>query len=344
MQSTAPDPFLEQVLVVAEVAQSHEGSVGMAHAYIDSVADAGAGAIKFQTHIAAAESTLDEPWRVPFSRQDASRYDYWRRMEFTPSEWAGLADHARERDILFMSSPFSDEAVRLLDQLDVDIWKVASGEVGHTELVSQMLATGRPIIFSSGLSDLQELDAAVELARSADVPFAVLQCTTAYPCPPERVGLNQIEELAQRYGCPVGLSDHSATIYPGIAAVALGARVLEVHVTFSRAMFGPDVPASLTFEELAELVAGVRFVETALANPIDRTDVPGRDDLRALFTRSIGLRRDLPAGTILTTDDIVMKKPGSGIAPSERDEIVGRRLRCDASADRLLTFDDLEEK
>lgn len=343
MEPNESDPFSDRVLIVAEVAQSHDGSVGMAHAFVDSAADAGADAVKFQTHIAAAESTRDEPWRVPFSRQDASRYDYWRRMEFSPAQWQELAEHARERGLIFMSSPFSSEAIRLLDDIEVGIWKVASGEVGHRALIEEVVVTGRPIIFSSGLSDLDELDDAIEIARSAGVAFAVLQCTTAYPCPPERVGLNQIQGLSERYLCPVGLSDHSATIFPGLAAVTLGARVLEVHVTFSRAMFGPDVPASLTFDELAQLVEGVRFLEVALANPIDRSAVTGREEMRKLFTRSVALTRDLPAGSCLRREDLTLKKPGSGIPPSELDNLVGRRLRHDAMADRLITFADLED-
>lgn len=343
LEPEASCPFGDGVLIIAEVAQTHDGSLGQAHAFIDAAADSGADAIKFQTHIAAAESTRDEPWRVPFSRQDASRYDYWQRMEFTADQWAGLAEHARERDVLFVSSPFSAEAVRLLDDVGVDIFKVASGEVGHVALLEDIIATGRPVIFSSGLSDFAELDTAVKMASKAGVPHAVLQCTTAYPCPPERVGLNQIQVLADRFDCPVGLSDHSGTIFPGLASVALGAAIIEIHVTFSRAMFGPDVPASITFEQMKKLVEGIRFLEVALANPVDRVNVPGREELRGLFTRSVALRHDLPAGTVLSREDLTLKKPGSGIPPDDLDGLVGRRLRRATAADRLLTSSDLED-
>lgn len=344
MMESSPHVFSGPVLVVAEVSQSHDGSLGAAHAYIDGAADAGAGAIKFQTHIAAAESTRDEPWRVPFSRQDESRYDYWRRMEFTQAQWQGLVDHADEREIGFITSPFSRAAVEMLEPFNIAMWKVASGEVGHSELLAELVATGRPVILSSGLSDLDELDAAVTIMREGGVDHAVLQCTTAYPCPPERIGLNQISVLAARYGCPVGLSDHSATIYPGLAAVALGARVIEVHVTFSRSSFGPDVPASLTFEELAQLTEGVRFLEVVAANPVDRDDVGDRAELRSLFTRSLAVHHDLPAGSVLTEKDLVLKKPGSGMPPAEAGEVVGRRLRVAVSAERLLRPEDLEPR
>jgi len=236
-------------LIVAEVAQSHDGSLGFAHAFIDAIANAGADAVKFQTHIAAAESTPAEPWRVKFSPQDATRYDYWRRMEFAEEQWRGLKRHAEDRGLIFLSSPFSAEAVELLERIGMVAWKVASGEVSNAPLLERLLATGRPILLSSGMSPLAELDATVARAQAVPVPIAVLQCTTAYPCPPERIGLNLLPIFRDRYGCPVGLSDHSGTIFAGLAAATLGCDVLEVHVTLSREMFGPDVPASVTTTE-----------------------------------------------------------------------------------------------
>jgi N-acetylneuraminate synthase len=330
-------------LTVAEISQTHDGSLGQAHAFIDAVARTGADAVKFQTHIAAAESTPAEPWRIPFSRQDASRYDYWRRMEFTEEQWAGLADHAREVGLAFLSSAFSEAAIELLEGLDLRAWKVASGEVGNLPLLRRMAKGGAPVLLSSGMSALDELDAAVETVRAAGAPVAVLQCATAYPCPPEQVGLNVIGELRERYGCWVGLSDHSATIFPSIAAATLRADVVEVHVTMSREMFGPDVPASVTTAELAELVRGVRFVEQALANPVDKDQVAAAmAPMRELFTRSVVAAVDIPAGTRLAETDLIAKKPGTGIPAARIPELVGRVTRRAIAADTLLTDDDLE--
>lgn len=224
--------------VIAEVAQAHDGSLGAAHAYIDLAARAGADAIKFQTHIAAAESTPGEPFRVKFSPQDETRYQYWKRMEFTEPQWRGLVAHAREKQLVFLSSAFSPDAVDLLERLEIPAWKVASGEVSNLPLLERMARTQKPVLLSSGLSSWAELDAAVRTVQTAGAPVAVLQCTTAYPCPPERWGLNVITELRDRYACPVGLSDHSAAIHAGLAAVALGADLLEVHVTFSATASG----------------------------------------------------------------------------------------------------------
>jgi N-acetylneuraminate synthase len=330
-------------LIIAEVGLAHDGSLGYAHAFIDAIARGGADAVKFQTHIAEAESTPAEPFRVTFSRQDATRFDYWKRIAFTEEQWRGLAEHARERGLLFLSSPFSREAVELLERLDMAMWKVGSGEVSNLPLLDRMIATGRPILLSSGMSAVAELDRAVERVRRVGLPLAVLQCTTAYPCPPERVGLNMLPFFRDRFGGFVGLSDHSGTIYPGIAAATLGADVIEVHVTMSRGMFGPDVPASLTIEELRQLVDGVRFVERMRANPVDK-DAVARDmaPLRDIFTKSLVARTPLAAGTVLTQAHLAEKKPGTGIPAARLAEVVGRRLRRGLQPDEQLCADDVD--
>jgi N-acetylneuraminate synthase len=264
-------------------------------------------------------------------------------MEFSESQWRGLKQHAEDRGLLFLSSPFSDAAVGLLERIGVAAWKIASGEVSNAPLLARVLATGRPIVLSSGMSALAELDAAVGRAQAAGVPVAVLQCTTAYPCPPERIGLNLLPVFRERYGCPVGLSDHSGTIYAGLAAAAIGCDVLEVHVTLSREMFGPDVPASVTTVELRHLVEGVRFVERMRASPVDKDAIAENvAAMRQLFTKSVVARIDLAAGTVLRPEHLSFKKPGTGI-PSERVEsVLGRPLRRAVARDQLLTWEDLD--
>jgi N-acetylneuraminate synthase len=332
-----------RAVIVGEVAQSHDGSLGLAHAFIDAIASAGADAVKFQTHIAAAESTPAEPWRTRFSLQDASRYDYWRRMEFSEAEWAGLRRHADEKKLLFLSSPFSMDAVDLLERVGVAAWKIPSGELGSTPMLRRVAASGLPVLLSSGMSPLAELDAAVALVREYGCTPTVLQCTTAYPCPPERVGLNLIPVFRERYGCPVGLSDHSGTIFPGLAAAMFGIAVLEVHVALSRDMFGPDVPASVTTSELKQLVDGVRFIEAMQANPVNKDTAAAEfSTIRTIFTKSVSLRRPLPRGTVLSLEDLTAKKPGTGIPASRLTELPGRRLRRDVSSDEVLSESDLE--
>ena len=329
--------------IIGEVAQAHDGSLGMAHAFIDAIAAAGADAVKFQTHIAAAESTPAEPWRKRFSPQDDTRYEYWKRMEFTEEQWFGLKRHADEKGLLFLSSPFSMEAVALLERLGVAGWKVASGEVTNTLMLDAMAETGRPVMLSTGMSDLPEIDAAVERVRRRPVPLGIMQCSSFYPTPPEAVGLNLIPLFRERYGCAVGLSDHSATIYPGLAATTLGAQLLEVHVTLSREMFGPDVIASVTTAELARLVEGIRFIERMRAAPLDKGATAAQmRDMRAIFMKSVVAARDLPAGAVLSREDLALKKPGGGLPAEKLETLIGRVLRRPVPGDAQIGEPDLE--
>jgi N,N'-diacetyllegionaminate synthase len=331
-------------LIIGEVAQAHDGSLGMAHAYIDAIADAGADAVKFQTHLAEAESTLLEPWRIKFSLQDDTRYEYWKRMEFTEKQWIGLKQHAEDKGLIFLSSPFSIEAVELLVRVGVSAWKIASGEAGSLFMFDRIISTGNPILLSTGMSPLAEIDAAVERIKSHGVDYILLQCTSAYPCPPEKIGLNLLNFFRERYGCPVGLSDHSGTIYPGLAAVVLGAKAIEVHVTLSREMFGPDVSASVTTQELRQLVEGVRLIECLLENPVNKDDMATElSSVRNLFTKSIVTRVDLSAGVRLSDEFLAFKKPGTGIPASSLKEIIGRRLSRPVPAGKILHWEDLEE-
>jgi N,N'-diacetyllegionaminate synthase len=331
--------------IVAEVAQAHDGSLGMAHAFIDAAAEAGADAVKFQTHFAAEESTLDEPFRVRFSDQDRTRFDYWRRMEFSPQQWRALAAHARERGLIFLSSAFSLTAVDLLQEIGVPAWKVGSGEFGSADLWEAMMATGLPILFSTGMASRAEIDKAVTQFRTRAVPYALLQCTSAYPSPLEEIGLNVIDEFREEYHCPVGLSDHSGSLFPGLAALARGADIVEVHAVFDRRMFGPDVRASLTFDELRTLCAMRDAIATMDAHPVDKDVMAERlGPLRTIFGRSLAPTRPLPAGTVLAPDMLKPKKPGGGIPPEALEQLIGRRLARAVSPNHILLWSDIEDQ
>ncbi|NSW51315.1 MAG: N-acetylneuraminate synthase family protein [Anaerolineae bacterium] len=331
-------------LVVAEVSQTHEGSLGNAHKYIDVVADAGADAIKFQTHIAHAESSAEEPFRVKFSQQDNTRYEYWKRMEFSPAGWASLANHCQERGILFLSSPFSEEAIDLLHSLNMPAWKVASGEVTNPILIQKMIDTGLPILLSSGMSSYAELDRVVAQIQAASVPLLIFQCTTKYPPPVEEVGLNMLEVYRNRYGgIPVGLSDHSGTIFPGLGAAMLGVNMIEVHVTLSDNLFGPDVPVSLNPEKLKMLVDGVHFLEAVNRSPVNKDLLADElAQMRRIFGRSLSVVRDLPAGHVISWDDLSSKKPGYYILVEQIDDVIGRSLKRDYHQGEFLKTEDLE--
>ena len=327
--------------IIAEVAQAHDGSLGTAHAYIDAAARAGADAVKFQTHIAAAESTPAEPWRVKFSYQDATRYDYWKRMEFTEQQWIGLKRDAEEHGLRFMSSPFSVEAAEMLKRVGVAAWKIASGEFNNVPLIDCILESGLPVYLSTGMSRIAEIEDAVARIRGR-CELTILQCTSEYPCRPERLGLNLIPVFRRRFGCNVGLSDHSGTIFAGLAAAAMGIDVLEVHVTFSREMFGPDVKASITTAELRQLVEGVRFIERARWSHISKDQMASElSPLRSIFSKSIAARIDLAAGSKIEAADLILRKPGTGIPADRMAGLIGRTLNRGVRAGEFLSDSDL---
>lgn len=300
--------------------------------------------VKFQTHIAAAESSAHEPFRVNFSYEDATRYDYWDRMGFTEEQWQGIKAHCDEAGVEFMSSCFSQAAVDMMERIGMERYKIGSGEVTNFLMLEKIARTGKPIILSSGMSSLAELDAAVNFLRPFGNDLSILQCTTAYPTPPERVGLNVMAVLRERYpDCKIGLSEHTALVATGIAAAALGADILEFHAVFDRRMFGPDASSSLTIDEVQELVAGVKAVESMLANPIDKTDNSQYAGLKSIFEKSLAVSRDLPAGHKITFDDLEAKKPaGHGIAASNFSDVIGRTLKQPLQQYDFLKADELE--
>ncbi len=314
----------------------------MAHSFIDAVAKSGADAVKFQTHIAAAESTRDETFRIPMSGQDETRYDYWDRMSFTEEQWLALAGHAKDKGLIFLSSAFSVEAVALLEKIDMPAWKVGSGEFRSQELLQAMLNTKKPVLFSTGMSRYAEIDEAVESFKSAGVDFALFQCTSQYPTPIENVGLNVLAEYQDRYGCSIGLSDHSGSIHPALAAIARGADLLEIHVTFDKGMYGPDTVASVTFDELSLICKNARVVAQMEQNPVDKDKMADElSAMRDLFTKSIAFHAPQKAGTTLSEDMLTPKKPGTGIPYTQKEDLIGQTLKQDVAADRLLQWEDI---
>ncbi len=261
--------------IIAEVANAHDGSLGLAHSYIDAAHRAGADTVKFQTHIAEAESTPSEPWRVPFSRQDASRYDYWKRIEFKEHEWQSLKVHAEAKGLKFLSSPFSVAAFELLQRIGCDRWKVASGEVNNTRLVHRIAATCQPVFLSTGLIAKKELDWLM-MQIFAEETVTLMRCVSQYPTPPEVINTHTWDN--GNYFAGWGVSDHSGTIFPSLLAAFYGAEAVEVHFVLTREMHGPDVSSSITTTELADLVRGVRFIER-----MGKETYEPSEDMRRIF-------------------------------------------------------------
>jgi len=331
------------VKIIAEIAQAHDGSLGILHSYIDALAESGVDAIKFQTHIAEAESSAFEQFRVPFSYVDKSRFDYWKRMEFSLDQWREIKAHCDSKGIEFMSSPFSNLAVDWLEEIGISQYKIGSGEVSNLLLLERIAKTQKPVILSSGLSDWEELEMAIDFLKNKEVDVSVLQCTTAYPCPPERWGLNMIQALKEKFNLNTGYSDHSGVPTACIAAASLGAEILEFHVVFDRRMFGPDASSSLTIDEVKYLVKAVRQIEVAKNNPLQRQISTSQNELKIMFGKSLSINKDLKKGHILSMEDLEGKKPGDkGIPAKDFKKILGKKLKVDKCKWEFLNFEEIE--
>jgi N-acetylneuraminate synthase len=320
------------VLVIAEAGMNHDGSLGNAIRLAEVAAECGADAIKFQLHDPRAETTRDAPSPPYF--QGESRWEYFERTAFSDEQWQTLKEACERAGIEFLCAPFSLEALLRLERLGVDRYKIGSGEVTNLELVRAAGATGKPVLLSSGMSSWAELDAAVEAAGKH---VTILQCTSEYPTPPERVGLNVLAELRERYGKPVGLSDHTLGLYAAFAAVALGAEVVEKHFTLSKELYGPDAALALEPYELEELVDGIRELERMLASPVDKDDLEPFEEMKRVFEKSVVAVSDIPAGAVIEREMLAAKKPGTGIPARHLPDVVGRRARSNIAADTVIT-------
>jgi N,N'-diacetyllegionaminate synthase len=325
---------MSAVNVIAEVGMTHDGSLGHAIRMAETAAECGVDAVKFQLHDAQAETTRGAP-SPPYFKHE-TRWEYFERTAFTDDEWARLKQACEDAGVEFLCSVFSVEAVERLEGIGVGRYKIGSGEVTNLELVRRVAETRKPVLLTSGMSSWAELDAAVAAAGD-DV--TVLQCTSQYPTPPERVGLNVFAELRERYARPVGFSDHTLGNVAALAAVTLGATVVEKHFTLSRDMYGPDARFATEPAEFEELVDGIRELETMLANPIDKDDLAPVAEMKEVFEKSVVSTREIPAGAAISREMVAAKKPGTGIPARMLPEVLGRTARVDIAADTVLTED-----
>ena len=328
--------------VIAEIGANHNRDLGVARELIDVAAAAGADAVKFQTYSGSRIYSKKTPafaYLAPIT--DKSPAELLEEISL-PREWQPLlAEHARERGVHFFSSPFDHEAVRELDELDVPVLKIASFEIVDLPLIRVAAATGRPLLISTGMTVLGEIEDALRAAAEAGgTAVGLMQCTSVYPAPVERINLRAMETMRAAFGVPVGLSDHSTGIAVPVAAAALGAAFLEKHVTLDRTMTGPDHPFAIEPAELEAMVRGIREAEAALGD--GRKDGPSPEESEEMYTlgrRSLIAARELPAGTVLEPEMITVKRPGFGIRPKDLDLVIGRTLRVDVEEDEILTWD-----
>jgi sialic acid synthase SpsE len=330
----------EPCYVIAEAGANHNRDLGVARELIDVAARAGADAVKFQTYTGAGLYSSKTP-RFEYLGDDRPIGEILDSVAL-PREWQPeLVEHARERGIAFFSSPFDNDAVDGLRELGVPAMKIASFEIVDLDLIRHAAGAGVPVIVSTGMATLEEVeDALTAVAEGGASEVALLRTASLYPAPPEIVNLRGMETLRQQFGVPVGLSDHSEGIAVATGGAALGMELIEKHFTLDRTMDGPDHGFALEPDELAAMVAGIRAVEAALGSGA----IEGPSELEAgemyrNARRSVIAATDIPAGTELTREMLTVKRPGYGVKPRDIDELVGRRAKVDIEFDDVITWE-----
>jgi len=331
--------------VIAEAGVNHNGDLELARRLVDVAAEAGADAVKFQTFRADRLVSPTAP-KASYQRQttDAgeSQLEMLQRLELSPAAHRELVAHCRQRHVTFLSTPFDEESAALLDSLDVPAFKIGSGEVTNHPFLEYIARKGRPIILSTGMSYLGEVDEAVRVLRHAGCEqLILLHCVSNYPASPADANLRAMQTMAVAFDLPIGYSDHTPGIEVALAAVALGACVIEKHFTLDRNLPGPDHRASLEPDELRALIAGVRVVERALGDGVKRP-FPAEADTRAVARRSLAARADIPAGTVLQAAMLTALRPASGIPATLIGGVIGRRTRHPLAAGQFVDWSDLE--
>jgi N-acetylneuraminate synthase/N,N'-diacetyllegionaminate synthase len=331
--------------VIAEAGVNHNGDVAMAAKLIDAAVAAGADAVKFQTFSADRLANPTAPkaaYQKVTTAAEESQHAMLKRLELKPQDHWLLMKHCHERGIMFLSSAFDEEGADLLDRLGVAAFKVPSGEIINLPFLEHVARKGRPIIASTGMSTLAEVKTAVDKIRSAGSDqIVLLHCLSNYPADPAEANLRAMATMAETCSCPVGFSDHTEGSVVAIAAVALGAVLIERHFTLDRKLPGPDHRASLEPAELAAMIRDIRATQAALG---DGQKLPQPSELgnRAIVRKSIAAAHDLAPGAMLQTSDLTTLRPGTGVAPALLSQVIGRRLRGAIVSGTLIAWDMLE--
>ena len=331
--------------IIAEAGVNHNGDLETAKRLVDVAADARADAVKFQTLYADRLVAPDAPkaaYQLETTDDQESQADMLRKLELPPEAFGELQTYCAERDIIFISTPFDHDSVDLLDELGVPAFKVPSGETVNLPFLRHIARKGKPVILSTGMSYLSEVERAIRTIHGAgNDQLVVLHCVSNYPTAPSDANLRAMQTMSQAFDVLVGFSDHTLGIEVPLAAVALGASVIEKHFTLDSDMPGPDHRASLEPDELKDLVNGIRTVEQALGNGIKEPS-ESEENTRMVARRSIYMGRAVEAGTVLREEDMIALRPAGGIPPDQFDFVVGRRLRRSLPAGVQLAWEDFE--
>lgn len=325
-------------MIIAEIGSVHDGDINKAFALIKSASRSGADVIKFQMHIADEETLVDAPSPSYFNKE--KRFDYFKRTAFSLKNWKRIKRLCEKLGKEFLCSPFSEKAIDYLEDLRVKNYKVPSGELTNISLLEKLKKTKKHIILSTGMSSWDEIDIAVNILKKN---FSILQCSSIYPCPNDKVGINIIQELKRRYKCPVGFSDHTLGCSAAFAAASNGATIIEKHFTLSKNMYGSDAKNSMEPREFSFLVKNIREIWKIMDNPVDKNNLKEYKDMKRVFEKSVVASHDLKANSILRKKNIVFKKPGTGIKAINYKSLIGKRLKKNIKENSLLKMKDFYE-
>ena len=334
----------QPVFVIAEAGVNHNGSLDKAYGLIDAAVVAGANAVKFQTFKTDLLATPDAP-KAAYQQQTTDKtetqYEMLKRLELSVEAHRDLIAYCAQKNILFMSTPFEEDSANLLDDLDVPVFKIPSGEINNLPFLTHVAQKGKPLIVSTGMSTLGEVELAVQtIEKTGNQGLVLLHCVSNYPADVSDVNLRAMQTMAMAFGYPVGYSDHTLGIEVSLAAVALGACLIEKHFTLDRTLPGPDHEASLEPEELCSLVRGIRKVTAALGHG-RKEPVANEMGSADVIRKSLVAACDIQQNTVLQESHIAIKRPGTGLSPPMRSFLVGRRARTHIPAGTLLKLEML---
>ncbi len=325
-------------LLIAEIGSVHDGSIGNAIKAIDLAKKCGADVVKFQTHDADSETTKLAPNPKYFNSE--SRYEYFKRTSFDLHQWKKLRNYAKNKKILFSSSPFSLKSLKLLAKIKIDFIKVASGEVTNIDLLKKISQLKIPIILSTGMSSWQDIDNAFKILNTNN-NLTIMQCSSMYPCPAENTGLNILSEIKKRYPVNLGFSDHTTGIAASIAAATMGANIIEKHLTFSKQMYGSDAYNALEPTEFKYLSDSLKFIWRAIDNPVNKDDLKPYKKMKKIFEKSIVASKNLKKGEKISRKNISLKKPGTGLNSNFINNILGKKIKKNLNKDDFIFLKDL---
>ena len=326
------------VYIIAEAGVNHNGSLELAYRLVDAAKKAGVDCIKFQT-FKSENLVAKSAQKAAYQKNttgDGTQVDMLKKLELSFDEFVALKKYCDQAGLCFLSTPFDFESIRFLDSIEMPFWKIPSGEVTNYPYLVALAKTGKPVVMSTGMCEEEEVREAIQALRANGAGnIRLLHCNTEYPTPFEDVNLKAMQTMKDAFGLDVGYSDHTAGIEVPVAAVAMGATVIEKHFTLDRNMEGPDHKASLEPDELAEMVRAIRHVEMALGTGI-KTPSPSEKKNIAVARKSIVAKKQIKKGETFTEENLTVKRPGSGISPMKWNEILGTRAGRDYEEDELI--------